>query len=596
MNNFLRIVGICSFFCGIGCGSQGRETLNNLKIKPDLVFASKAELTNHKVVRGSYIVAFKTNMASRFLRRKDYSREYQSHYLRLAHLERYDTGVKELHYITSLNMNGSPSFFRKKVAGPPQFNLEWNGFGKDLPASLTRVEFSNDEKARELLGEWYKKGLIFYAEPNYTSQMSQSAQSFSEYKAIYEGIESVAPWLAQIELVKALETLAGNGSSIDEQPLIAVMDSGLDYTHPSLEDKVWINPDPNSSGCTDDLHGCDTTKSFKGSLGQGSVEPVGIVDIGDSCPEALVGVCDHGTHVAGLIAAEPSSDGGFGGVCPMCKIIAIKIVGTNALGEGKETNIADSSIIAGLTYVSRFHFSSKNAIRVINASFGKFQRSRSVEHLVRLLREKDNGIVVVAAAGNEDSMKRQYPAAFNDALGVVNVNSEENQAIKAESSNFGIWADIAAPGQVNDSEGLLSTVPGGFTDIQGGTSMATPVVSGVIGLLLVSEPEISIDGIRSRLLATADPSLYTLDDNQVYIPSIKGEPNPVPLLGQGVINAFNVLSSTEPTQRPRPAFARVTSSCGVVSGKVLPQGVRFFMIVLLMPLLLTLIPRRWSGL
>src|SRR5690606_31214195 len=126
-------------------------------------------------------------------------------------------------------------------------------------------------------------------------------------------------------------------------------------------------------------YGCNTTQSQKGLLGNGDVHPVGTSAAGEACPESSM-TCRHGTHVAGIIAAKPQND--YAGVCPHCQLMSVRIVGKTARGEGSDNSIMDSSIIAGFSYISRFKKSGSSAIKVVNASFGKFQRSRTVEILI----------------------------------------------------------------------------------------------------------------------------------------------------------------------------------------------------------------------
>lgn len=555
-----------------GCGPSFDLKSHN-EVNVPLNFASIKQVNNGDVIPGSYIVAFKAADSSRLFM-KDYRREYQAHYMALSNLEMFEDGVTNLHYMTSLDLsNKTKSEKESKLDMPRQTELYFEAPVEAKRASLFRVDFEDESTAQTLLTKWMEDGLIFYADPNYQSRPFEGEQNFADYAETYEKLENV-PWIDQIGLVDALQELSNKGVTFDNPPLIAVMDSGTDYEHPSLVSNIWTNPSPGAAGCSDDIHGCDATKSFKGSLGTGSIYPALLNGAGLSCDSQDSkgkGVCMHGTHVAGIIASEPSdgAQNGYGGMCPVCRLVTVKVIGKNKLGEGKATTIADSSIIAGLTYISRFKISNSNAVRIVNASFGKFLRSRSVEHLVRLLKEQGSGTLIIAAAGNEDTMKRTYPAAFKDTLAVVNTTSSSDLPSKAPSSNYGIWTDIAGPGEGGcigggDGNGLLSTVPGGGVFCLHGTSMASPVVAGVAGLLLASEPNLSVDDIVSRLTSTADPIIYSLPENSLYYPRIEGEPNPIPLLGSGIVNAANAIKDVSPNRRPRPAFERVNSSCGTI--------------------------------
>src|SRR5690606_19612806 len=204
---------------------------------------------------------------------------------------------------------------------------------------------------------------------------------------------------------------------------------------------IWVNTDLNAADCKNDLHGCDTTEASRGYLGNGTVYPFGTSGPNENCfgkdPN-----CSHGTHVAGIIAGDPNWTDERGrsaaGVCPFCRIMVLKIVSK----VGDQSGILDSSIIAAFKYVALFRRQGSPAVRVVNASFGKFVRSRSVGLLVRLMKEK-NSTLLVGAAGNEDTLTMEYPAAFGDAIAVAAVDTKLN---KVNFSNFGRWVDIAAPG------------------------------------------------------------------------------------------------------------------------------------------------------
>lgn len=534
-----------------------------------VVYATPEEIQLNQVLPRSYIVAFKSDLQgdARFF--ADYASEYAAHYQKLQTEFLPYTGVEDINFLTSLDLAADrDNSYTTEIKTPP-LNLFWDE--KDVEprlASIAKVTFRTEEEARELLREWADDERIWYAEPNYDGRVNES--SFGEYAQTYKdliggGQAKNAFWLDQISLVQAFQKLADLGVTLSERPLVAVMDSGIDYEHFALKDNIWQNTGVNQAGCTNDIHGCNTTQAKKGILGNGDIYPVGTTGPGESCTGSAT--CRHGTHVAGIIAAKPSDE--FGGVCPMCQVMAVRIVGKTARGEGSENSIMDSSIIAGFAYISRFKKSGNNAIRVVNASFGKFQRSRTVELLVRQLRASGSGILVVAAAGNEDTMLRQYPAAFNDVIAVANVMSDSG--IKHQTSNFGRWVNVSAPGsgpcdgQFNP--GIRSSVPGDSWMCTEGSSMSAPIVTGIAGLLLTMNPQMGFSELKDRLVATAEPGIYDQDDNKPYIPRIKQEQFPVPLLGSGVVNAKNAIEYTVPTSRVKISNTeRVTSACGVIGG------------------------------
>lgn len=531
---------------------------------------------------GSYIVAFRAEQGMSLRHFASFNAEARANHRHLDAKFLVEPGVQSIQFITTVDLSPAPGnvgsgiFSRQLLREPANLHAE-------RPAALARVDFHSEEDAEELLKQWENQGDVWFYEPNYISQLStQTTENlFQDLKTKYESLNYW--WLNSINVVQAYEAIAGRDQNnpayrtdADIQgirPIVAVLDSGVDYQHPALVDRIWVNSDINSSSCSDDRHGCDTTVSKKGSLGNGNVYPFDTNGPGESCFGKSAN-CSHGTHVAGIIAgnydwADPELSRRAAGVCPVCQIMVLKIVGK----VGKESGILDSSILSAFKYVSLFRREGSPAVRVINASFGKFVRSRSVGVLVRLLKER-HGSVVIGAAGNEDSMAMEYPAAFKDAIAVAAI---DKRLQKVDFSNFGQWVDISAPG-----DNILSTVPGAVLDSKSGTSMAAPIVSGVAGLLLAQRSNLSFSELRSALLNGADPSLYGITDQKsinynCYYPKIPGEPFRQPLLGRGLVNARDAINFQEVAGQPSVNVPnRVKRGCSIVGinneGRTLPGG------------------------
>jgi subtilisin family serine protease len=195
--------------------------------------------------------------------------------------------------------------------------------------------------------------------------------------------------------------------------------------------------------------------------------------------------------------------------------------------------------------------------------------------LVSILKKAPNEVLVVGAAGNEDTMARQYPAAFSDAIAVAATGQNDG---KAEYSNFGPWVDIAAPGgDATTGQQITSTMPGGLPGDKQGTSMAAPVVAGVAGLILAVDPGRSFQKLRSSLIKTADPRLYNADtaggfNRQYYYPKVGGESSPRPLLGSGIVDAPAAIENTANTGRVVSNLGRVSRGCSVVASDSSPSA------------------------
>jgi thermitase len=270
-----------------------------------------------------------------------------------------------------------------------------------------------------------------------------------------------------------------------------------------------------------------------------------------------------GIIASDLVAKSSGSSLGIGGVCPVCKILPVKIISTI----GDSGSAADESIIAALQYISLFRSGDGGVVRVVNSSFGKYAPNRAVELLVNVLSESATQVLVVAAASNEDSMLRSYPAAYPGALGVAATGPADE---KASYSNFGPWVQVAAPGgDQAGGEEITSTLPGGGTGQKEGTSMAAPVVAGVAGLVLSYDQTRTVAALRSSIVNTADPRLYDPSVNNginynYYDPLVAGYPNRWPLLGSGIVDAAAALDGVVSTY-PGTVYDRVQPGCGTVA-------------------------------
>ena len=390
-----------------------------------------------------------------------------------------------------------------------------------------------------------------------------------------------------------------------QKVMIAVFDSGIDYDHPALFDydaqgnkedsRIYQNESGTDFGCNNDTYGCNTTAADKESLGNGEARPWGTNDAertaqgggspGEKCPTGDsegYHSCPHGTHVAGIIVANGETKDEknplkMAGVCPFCKVVNVRVlsdVATKA-GEPPRGGITDSALLNGLKYIDNMYWAGEN-VRIINASIGKFHRSRSVALLISLLKERDGGgVLVIGAAGNEDTMARTYPAALDSVLAVAATDSEGR---KSTFSNLGMWVDIAAPGGGGgrDSQNAIySTIPGGIYKAESGTSMATPVVSGIAGLFLSFwlDTEFEATLLEDQLINSSDSALY--DNNGNYKVDIETIAEPVPLLGKGMVNALRLIKAQTDNELARidlegEEYRRVDwSSCGTVVGSSL---------------------------
>jgi thermitase len=266
--------------------------------------------------------------------------------------------------------------------------------------------------------------------------------------------------LSRINAFQAWDTTVGNNA------LISIIDSGIALNHPDVAGKA--------------VAGYDYLRD-------------------DTSPDDETG---HGTHVAGIAAAFTNNGVGVAGTSPNSPIIVQKVCTSGATG--CPFNITNTAILEAADYVDPTH----GRVKVINLSLGGFGYDPQQEAAVDYARSK--GVVVVAAAGNAASNQPFYPGAFESSIAVSGVDLNNGDS---DFSNYGTWVDVAAPGGEGpppsagggcgtDADDILST----YTNVGGyarlcGTSMASPFVAGVAGLL-ASQGRTASE-IRNRLEATA---------------------------------------------------------------------------------------------
>ncbi len=302
--------------------------------------------------------------------------------------------------------------------------------------------------------------------------------------------------LARIGAPEAWDVTRGDSSMI-----VAVLDTGIDTSHADLQGQF--------------VGGWD----FVGK---------------DNTPQDDNG---HGTHVSGLVAAAADNGRGISGVAPGARVMPIKVV--TATGIGSHLQIAQ-----GIEYAVH------NGARILNLSLGGSDPSETLQRAVAYA--WDSGALVVAAAGNENSSAPVYPAAWPNVIGVGATNVDDT---RAPFSNFGSYVAISAPGVA-----ILSTTMGGSYEAWPGTSMATPLVSGVAALLWSRYPNLTNAEVRALLLATADHIGSTGYDGSGWNAEY----------GHGLVNAARAVGLTIATPTPGPARPSPTPTACPIPG-LLPE-------------------------
>ncbi len=274
--------------------------------------------------------------------------------------------------------------------------------------------------------------------------------------------------------------------------VVAVIDTGVDIDHADLADNIWINTgeiagnsiDDDGNGYVDDVNGYD----FVNSDGDPTPTPNGIDEDGVSGADSGV---THGTHVAGILGAVGNNAKGVTGVAWDVSIMAIQVLDDE--GSGSDADIAEGIIYAV-----------DNGADIINMSLGGFGSTTILEEAVAYAIA--NEVLVVTAVGNNGvsvNTNPFYPACYNEVVGVASIDDE---GVESSFSNYGdTCTDIAAPGESIYSTLYTDDSANGFTVDYGylsGTSMATPVVAGVLVLLKSERSDITMSQMIDVLSTT----------------------------------------------------------------------------------------------
>ncbi len=320
---------------------------------------------------------------------------------------------------------------------------------------------------------------VLYAEPNFrvAAQAMPNDPQFPLQWGLYNTVEyGVAG--ADIHALAAWELTTGGGNAV-----VAVIDTGVDYTHPDLADNMFRNEaDCNNNGIDDD--------------GNGYVDDchgINVVD-GNSNP---MDDDSHGTHVAGIIGAAGNNSIGITGVNWTTRILACKFLDYEGFG-------TTGGAIECLDYLAEMKDRGVNIV-ASNNSWGFWgEYSQALRDAIDAQRQR--GILFIAAAGDaelpgDNAYRQIVPCSYNlpNVVCVASTGAVDNLS---NFSNYGKQVvHIGAPGQ-----GIISTVPVGFGSYatMSGSSMAAPMVAGVVGLIHAYYPGSDWLSVRNRILAGAD--------------------------------------------------------------------------------------------
>lgn len=318
------------------------------------------------------------------------------------------------------------------------------------------------------------------------------------------------------------------GERTSNNVVVAVIDTGIDYTHEDLKDRMWVNSgeiplngiDDDNNGYIDDVYGVDFANND-----------------GDPMDDGM-----HGTHCAGTIGAAGNNALGITGLAWQgVRLMALKFM--NGDGEGL---VSDA--------VRSIDYALSNGARVMSNSWGVDSSDSALR--VAIERAALAGALFTAAAGNDgidNDQQPSYPCNYN-VSNLISVAAIEPSGQLAFFSNWGITSvHIAAPGM-----NILSTIMGNQYRRFNGTSMATPFVSGVAALVLLQRPNITAEQLKAVIL---DSSLKT---SNLAGKSTSG----------GLLNAWRALKLASTLEPPRPpvhgaqalSFTDKDTSVGSIGG------------------------------
>ncbi len=305
---------------------------------------------------------------------------------------------------------------------------------------------------------------------------------------------------------------------------VAVLDTGIDLDHPDLAGQIDAQTDVvDNDGSADDDDG-------------------------------------HGTHVAGIIAAKANNGVGVAGIAPGVRLVVVDVFGPEYA--------YTTDIIKGLNYAT------SQGADVINMSFGSYESDSAFEAAVN--QAAAAGAVCVAAAGNEGTTAYCCPSDYDACVSVIATTSDD---LKASWSNYGSLKDISAPGNV-----ITSTYLNGQYASMNGTSMASPVIAGVVALVRSANPGLSAAEVKNILYSTtADLGASGRDDSFGYgrvdayaavtaaagVPIAAEAPTETPIVNTPVVEALPQPPPPAPVQTVSalPAsYNSITVSWAAISG------------------------------
>ena len=363
---------------------------------------------------------------------------------------------------------------------------------------------------------------VAYVEPNHVLTINSipNDPSFSQLWGLNNTGQTGGTADDDIDAPEAWDVSTGSSNVV-----VAVVDTGVDFSHPDLAAQQWVNPGENC-GSSDPGNLCAQASNGVDDDNDGYVDDWRGWDwvSNDNNP---FDDHDHGTHVSGTIGAVGNNGIGVAGVNWNVKIMALKFL--NSQGSGDTAGAISATL-----------FAADHGARIASNSWGGGPYDQGLFNAIEYGARK--GMLFVAAAGNDSSNNDttpSYPASY-DSPAVVSVAATDDNDNLAYFSNYGAQSvDLAAPG-VN----ILSTTPGNTYSTFSGTSMATPHVSGAAALVAAAFPGATLYGTKALLISTVDQRASLAGDvvtgGRLNVENALGCSNVPEVVFTSPANGFNV--------------------------------------------------------
>ena len=376
--------------------------------------------------------------------------------------------------------------------------------------NISVVDISNSETVDKALENYEENECVESVQPNFVYKLTGSTSNVASTTSTNDTYSSRQYYLEKLKIYDAWDYL---DTISTKKVKVAVLDTGIDTSHPDLKENLYLAKDA--------INGFSNLTKDR---------------------------WHHGTHVSGILAATTNNSRGVAGVANN----NIDLIVVNVFqGKGSDVAAFTSDIIAGYKYAVQ------KGAKVINMSLGRlvddnfyYSEDKKLDRLLEnaINDAADKGVVTVCAAGNENSTMKFYPADFDACISVINIDKNDQ---KAFDSNYGTKKDISAYGTE-----IYSTIP--YTNrkrymYDSGTSMASPIVAGVVALMKSKNPYASVENIKSALYSTADDIGRTGKDS---------------FTGYGKVNALAAVKAVKKNMSS-PTINTIDSSDTTVTGTAL---------------------------